>query len=627
MTRNLEILLRYAGFLGGVWPFLLAAVAAPLLLRALVLRLDRTWQRRAARATGGILALALLAGLVLALQRASMVDDAFISFRYARNLVEGQGLVWNAGERVEGYTNFLWTVCLAAIFALTRIDMPWIALVLSLAAFVANVLVTARLGRLLAGPDRSLPYLPLAACLVAVQLTFCSYATSGLETMAGSLFVNLGALALFRADGPRGAARAGAWLILATFVRPDHGLFYAVAGATLLLEQRPWSAPRLRLLAAFAAPALAYAVYLGWKLTYYGHVLPNTFYAKSADRTYHAQGFRYALLFYLGSHLWTVLPVFAAWIVSRSGSEPARRFKAFAVGSVVVFHVYVIRVGGDFMLGRFFVPLIPLLLLGVEAWIQARLPKTAPELLAGSPLRPAEGRPPWLVAGLLLATCHGGSLITPRAIEWRVADERTFYPVIWRYPMAVDNSLYDAGILLGRVLHERGIEATLSTTGIGMVGYYSRLPLIDAMGLTDATVARAQVSRRGRPGHEKTATPEYLRHRGVELIREGTVEIVPREAVRVARVRGVPGRPWLLFRYERGFVARLRETAPELHVSDFEDYLDRYIRKLRRRRPVDVAKDLEWFRRYYFDHNDDPERLAAIAARARGAATPSRRPR
>src|SRR3989442_2788870 len=44
-----------------------------------------------------------------------MDDDAYISCRYAHNLATGRGLVFNAGERVEGYTNFLWTVTLAAL--------------------------------------------------------------------------------------------------------------------------------------------------------------------------------------------------------------------------------------------------------------------------------------------------------------------------------------------------------------------------------------------------------------------------------------------------------------------------------------------------------------------------------
>ena len=47
-----------------------------------------------------------------------LTDDAFISFRYVRNLLEGHGLVFNPGEYVEGYTNFLWILELAALWGL-----------------------------------------------------------------------------------------------------------------------------------------------------------------------------------------------------------------------------------------------------------------------------------------------------------------------------------------------------------------------------------------------------------------------------------------------------------------------------------------------------------------------------
>ena len=47
-----------------------------------------------------------------------LTDDAFISFRYVRNLLEGHGLVFNPGEYVEGYTNFLWILELAALWEL-----------------------------------------------------------------------------------------------------------------------------------------------------------------------------------------------------------------------------------------------------------------------------------------------------------------------------------------------------------------------------------------------------------------------------------------------------------------------------------------------------------------------------
>ncbi|MBI1950880.1 MAG: hypothetical protein HYS34_05890 [Acidobacteria bacterium] len=65
---------------------------------------------------------ALLAIAVLAVQARRflpfIVDDAFISLRYAERLVEGKGLTWTDGERVEGCTNLLWVLCAAALRAL-----------------------------------------------------------------------------------------------------------------------------------------------------------------------------------------------------------------------------------------------------------------------------------------------------------------------------------------------------------------------------------------------------------------------------------------------------------------------------------------------------------------------------
>lgn len=54
----------------------------------------------------------LVASVLIALTRSSMIDDAFISFRYADNLAAGKGLVLNPGQRVEGISNLLWTVSL-----------------------------------------------------------------------------------------------------------------------------------------------------------------------------------------------------------------------------------------------------------------------------------------------------------------------------------------------------------------------------------------------------------------------------------------------------------------------------------------------------------------------------------
>ena len=94
------------------------------------------------RAQWVVAAAAVLAALVFFLVRARyyaawMDDDAFISFRYARNLVRGAGLVYNVGERVEGYSNFLWTILLAGAHAL-GVPLPETARVLGLTFAVAT---------------------------------------------------------------------------------------------------------------------------------------------------------------------------------------------------------------------------------------------------------------------------------------------------------------------------------------------------------------------------------------------------------------------------------------------------------------------------------------------------------
>src|SRR5690242_18166607 len=108
-----EIWRAYLEQLSAAWPSMLGAGALGLVLYALwrtALRRER--ERRVA--AWAMLAIAALAGTALVVERASVFDDAFISFRYVRNLLDGHGLVWNVGERVEGYTNFLWVMLVAA---------------------------------------------------------------------------------------------------------------------------------------------------------------------------------------------------------------------------------------------------------------------------------------------------------------------------------------------------------------------------------------------------------------------------------------------------------------------------------------------------------------------------------
>jgi hypothetical protein len=107
-----DLALRYGTSLLTYSPILLVSTTtlAVIALRPMRLRSERA--RRRFAWTFALLAIVWAAAL------SWIGDDAFISFRYARNLAEGHGLVFNVGERVEGYTNFLWTVLFAPLIKL-----------------------------------------------------------------------------------------------------------------------------------------------------------------------------------------------------------------------------------------------------------------------------------------------------------------------------------------------------------------------------------------------------------------------------------------------------------------------------------------------------------------------------
>lgn len=254
------------------WAVLAIAVALLLAYPPARARIERAWSSRPARSA--LTALGLAGALGWAWHLAWVSDDSFISFRFADNLVRGFGLVWNPGERVEGYTNFLWTVILAGALRL-GFDAAQASIVLSGAAFVATLLVVARLGRRLAAPWEVA--LPIAPLLLAFHYTFASFATSGLETMFATLLV-WAAVERALAGAP---LAAGALAVAAALARPDHGIFFAALAAALVLDRE-----RRRGIVRYALPfVVVYLPYFLIRWSYYGQLFPNTFYAKSAGGT------------------------------------------------------------------------------------------------------------------------------------------------------------------------------------------------------------------------------------------------------------------------------------------------------------------------------------------------------
>ncbi len=243
-----------------------------------------------------------------------LTDDAFISFRYARNLLEGHGLVFNPGERVEGYSNFLWVLELAAIWGMFGLRpehvAPWLSVACTVGTLAAMLWWVSRL------PE--LRYRGLVAWmalgLVCSSVTFATWTSGGgLETRQFTLFVvsSIVCLSLY-GDSLRGLLGTSLFLSAAALTRPEGPLIAACCFGYFAIE-RVVKNKRLRVdwreLAYLVVPFVAIVgAHFLFRYAYYGEWLPNTYYAKHV-RPWYDMGLRYLWMAALETGLYLLLPL------------------------------------------------------------------------------------------------------------------------------------------------------------------------------------------------------------------------------------------------------------------------------------------------------------------------------
>ncbi len=280
-----------------------------------------------------------------------LTDDAFISFRYIRNLLEGHGLVFNVGERVEGYSNFLWVLELAAVWGILGIKpehaAPWLSVIYTAATIAALLWWAWRTPSLRC---RSLTAW-LALGLVCSSATFAVWTSGGgLETRQFTFFVVVAVvcLSLYR-NNQWGLLTASLSLAAAALTRPE-GPLIAVLCFGWFAIQRMIDAGRPRLdwreLAFLIVPfAVLIEGHFLFRYAYYGEWLPNTYYAKHV-RPWYESGFRYLWAAALETGLYLLLPLAA--VALRERWRQYRDGTCVLVLLIVVVHMaYVMRIGGD----------------------------------------------------------------------------------------------------------------------------------------------------------------------------------------------------------------------------------------------------------------------------------------
>lgn len=376
-------------------------------------------------------------------------DDALIYLRYVKNLNAGCGLRFNCdGPAVEGFTAPLYLALLWLGSLVTRqlIDLEQIAATASLGiALVLAVLLAAVVGR--ARVAARLPAVLAVAIAVVLGLDHFVLlnAITGMETALAAAVVT--AIALATVTERR-------WLLIAMLglgllVRPEI-LVFVVALPILPALRRP------KYLAAAAGIVIAV---VATRYAIFETFAPNTYYAKSGGTWRHCE----IGIAYLGDAARDFPLAWLSPLALVLPAGPLRRGCGFLLAASAAWVAFCLRTGGDlFEYSRLVFPLVPMLCVLALAGIA--------ELA-----RRITGRD--AAAAIAAGVCALG--VAGRAVEVHTIPPQGASPRIIEWAA------------VGIYLHAHFPSATVATVPIGAIGYYSRLRIIDLVGLTEPEIARA----------------------------------------------------------------------------------------------------------------------------------------
>jgi len=437
------------------------------------------------------------------------IDDAFITFRYARNIAEGLGFVYDEGQHVLGTTTPLWTLVLALGHLLGLHDLPRLALGLSA---VCDSLSTALLFVLARRLGWRGPWPAILAALYALSPPSIAFATSGMET---SLFVLLilGAASMAAADRP---ARAGLLAGLATLARPEGMLVGFLVIASTALNQRSGSGQRWRrtgyAVAAFVATVAPWVLFATW---WFGSPLPQSAIAKAVAYRERASPFlaTLSLASFLGHPGWHPLGP-PLYVLGRRVSSPMIGLACALPWLVMVptiirmtrarpIFLPILWFGPLLMLGYaigglrgvvlcpwYTVPLVPFVLLGALA-LARQMARQGPPLLAACLVALVVV---WTLLGLSFGAGGAGNPLRPRGIN-----------------LAKEEALLTAARYL-----EPGLSpgTVVALPEIGVFGYTSHARILDGAGLVSPEAMRYFPIPRGEetfpPALLQREQPDYL---------------------------------------------------------------------------------------------------------------------
>ena len=400
-------------------------------------------------------------------------DDAMITFRVVDHFIHGYGPVWNIAERVQVYTHPLWFLVLSGVCSISR-EIYYAPIFLSLLLsfvvlyFVTTAIASSRLTAL------------FAVTLLCVSKAYIEYSTSGLENPLSHFLLVLFLVVYLKESGDVWQQMQMAFLIgLALLNRLDLLFFFVFPAVYLLHQERSW-----KTLTWFAVGMIPLAAWEIFSVIYYGFPFPNTAYAKVFNNSLSDMELAWMGIIYLKNSLWldpvTLVTITISLAVTFYHWTPKRGMIALGI---LGYLLYVIKIGGDFMSGRFLtVPfLAAVVLLSHYSFEKDKSKYKWISIWAGI----------WLLAFLspdpiLRSTAKYGSGKEIMIAENGIANERTFY--YQKLGLLADDrkpfSVYREYLV-------RDMPVVVACK-IGLAGYLVKPPvyIVDLYALSDPFLAR-----------------------------------------------------------------------------------------------------------------------------------------
>ena len=413
-------------------------------------------------------------------------DDSYITFRYVKNFTEGNGLVFNIGDKVEGYTCFLWVIFLSFIKVIGFNFIPasqTFGIIFSVLTLFFTYKISAEIFPKNGSMAFNIVFSVSAVVLLISNGAFAYWTDSGMET---ALFAFLTTLAIYfylkeTHSGNNVFPYSSLIFLLASLSRPEGNLIFAITilhRVIIILKDNKayqnepakikllFSKTNLIWLGLYIIPAI---IFMLWRYSYYGYLFPNTFYAKTGSTLeYIKTGLDYFVDFAKVYGLYGLLILF----IFINLKKDERFFdRLYLVMIFSIFSLYIIYIGGDVLRpSRFFVPILPVFYLLIQEGIVILITSAQKKQLSQNIV---------MVSAVIILALSYFTYKQP-------------YEDIKR-DSTLENGLVDKMKITASWLKSKQAEAkrqlVVAATTIGAVSYFSDVTLIDMLGLTDKEIA------------------------------------------------------------------------------------------------------------------------------------------